>query len=139
MLDAAAKALSQMLSPPFRAVLLKSIALAVALLAVFAIALQRFIAWLAGGGEAWLEGALGPIAHMPLLIVFWLIAIVAALGLVVSIVFLMPAATALVAGLFGRDRRPGGAHLLSGRSARHRRADRTRDHRSGKNRAAQHP
>src|SRR5262245_57683837 len=103
MLDAASKALSQMMSPPFRTVLLKAIGLAAVILIVFAIALHRLIAWLAAGGETWLEGALGPIAHLPLLILFWVLAIVAALGLVVGIVFLMPAATALVAGLFGDE------------------------------------
>src|SRR5262249_6332863 len=36
-------------------------------------------------------------------ILFWILAIVAALGLVVGIVFLMPAVTALVGGLFGDE------------------------------------
>jgi|SRR5215475_12175893 len=103
MLDAALKALSQMASPPFRTVLLKSMGLAAVLLIVVGIALQRLIAWLAGGGEAWLEGTIGPSAHMPLAILFWILAIVAALGLFVGIIFLMPAVTALVAGLFGDD------------------------------------
>jgi CysZ protein len=103
MLDAAVKALSQMLSPPFRSVLLKSMGLAALLLVVIAIALHRLISWLAGGGEAWLEGTLGAAAHTPLAILFWILAIVAALGLFVGVVFLMPAVTALVAGLFGDE------------------------------------
>jgi len=103
MLDAAIKSLSQMLSPPFRAVLMKSMGLAAVLLIVVGIGLQRLIAWLASGGEAWLEGTIGPAAHMPLAILFWILAIVAALGLFVGIIFLMPAVTALVAGLFGDD------------------------------------
>src|SRR6266511_5532916 len=103
MLDAAIKALSQMLSPPFRAVLIKSMGLAAVLLIVLAIGLHRLIAWLAGGGEMWLEGTLGPGAHTPLAILFWILAIVAALGLFVGVVFLMPAVTALVAGLFGDE------------------------------------
>ena len=97
MLDAATKALSQMLSPPFRAVLLKAIGLAVVLLVVVAIGLHRLIAWLAGGGEAWLEGAIGPGAQAPLVVLSWILAIVATLGLFVGIVFLMPAVTAIVA------------------------------------------
>jgi CysZ protein len=101
MLDAAIKALSQMLSPPFRAVLLKSIGLAVVLLVVVALGLHRLIAWGAGGGEAWLEVTLGSGAHTPLIILSWIIAVASALGLVVGIVFLMPAVSALVAGLFG--------------------------------------
>jgi uncharacterized protein involved in cysteine biosynthesis len=103
MLDAATKALSQMLSPPFRAVLLKSMGLAAVLLVVFGIVLQRIIAWLAAGGEAWLEGSLGSGMHTVLAIVFWVLAIVAALGLFAGIIFLMPAVTALVAGLFGDE------------------------------------
>jgi uncharacterized protein involved in cysteine biosynthesis len=103
MLDAAAKALSQMLSPPFRTVLLKSMGLAAVLLVVIAIALQRLIAWLTAGGETWLESALGTSVHTPLAILFWILALVAALGLFVGIVFLMPAVTALVAGLFGDE------------------------------------
>jgi CysZ protein len=101
MLEAAIKALSQMLSPAFRAVLLKSIGLAAALLVVLAIGLHRLIGWLTGGGEVWAEGMLGPIAHTPLMILGWILAIVAALGLFVGIVFLMPAVTAIVASLFG--------------------------------------
>jgi CysZ protein len=103
MLDAAAKALSQMLSPPFRAVLLKSAGLAAALLIVLAVALHRLIAWLAGGGASWLEGTVGSGAQTPLAILLWILAIVAALGLFVGIVFFMPAVTALVAGLFGDE------------------------------------
>src|SRR5262245_29292519 len=103
MLDAAIKALSQMLSPPFRTVLLKSMGMAAVLLIVVGIGLHRLIAWLASGGEVWLEGTIGPAAHMPLTILFWILAIVAALGLFVGIIFLMPAVTALVAGLFGDD------------------------------------
>jgi CysZ protein len=103
MLDAAIKALSQMLSPPFRAVLVKSIGLAAVLLVVVGIGLHRLIAWLAGGGEAWLEGTIGPAAHTPLVVLSWVLAIVAALGLFVGIVFLMPAVTAIVAGLFGDE------------------------------------
>jgi CysZ protein len=103
MLEAAAKALTQMASPPFRSVLLKAMAAAAVLLIVIGIGLHRLLAWLAAGGEAWLEGRLGPAADTPLAILFWILAIVAALGLFVGIIFLMPAVTALVAGLFGDD------------------------------------
>src|SRR5438067_1809331 len=47
MLAAAIKALSQMLSPPFRSVLLKSVGLALALMALLGIALQHLFVWLA--------------------------------------------------------------------------------------------
>jgi CysZ protein len=103
MLDAAIKAFAQMLSPPFRSVLLKSAGLAAVLLVVLAIALHRAIAWLTESGGAWVEVTLGPAAHTPMNILLWILAIVLALGLVVGAVFLMPAVTALVAGLFGDD------------------------------------
>ena len=41
MLDAAVKALSQMVSPPFRAILLKSVALALGLIVLIGIGLYR--------------------------------------------------------------------------------------------------
>jgi CysZ protein len=103
MLDAAAKSLTQILSPPFRAVLAKSMGAAAILLIVVAIGLHRLITWLVGEGETWLEGALGPVAHIPLAVLFWMLAFAAALGLFIGIVFLMPAVTALVAGLFGDE------------------------------------
>jgi CysZ protein len=103
MFEAAIKALSQMLSPAFRAVLLKSAGLAAVLLIVVGIALHRLIAWLTASGGQWVEVTLGPAAHTPLNILLWILAIVAALGLVVGAVFLMPVVTALVAGLYGDD------------------------------------
>ena len=51
MLDAAAKALSQMFSPPFRSILLKSAGLALALIVVIGIALHRLLIWFANYGE----------------------------------------------------------------------------------------
>src|SRR5512134_605854 len=103
MLDAAIKAFSQMLSPPFRAVLLKSAGLAAVLLIALAVALHRLIAWLTTSGGQWIEFTVGPAVQTPLNILLWVLAIVAALGLVIGAVFLMPAVTALVAGLFGDD------------------------------------
>ena len=52
MLDAALKALSQILSPPMRAILWKSIALALVLIVALATALQRLLSWLATSGMA---------------------------------------------------------------------------------------
>src|SRR5436853_610272 len=49
MLDAALKALEQLLAPPFRAVLLKSISLALVLLLALGVGLHRLMAWLIGG------------------------------------------------------------------------------------------
>ena len=51
MLEAAAKALSQRLSPPMRRILWRSIALALGLIAVAAVGLQRLLSWLTTSGE----------------------------------------------------------------------------------------
>jgi CysZ protein len=100
MLDAAFKALAQMLSPPFRSVLGKSVALALVLIVLIGIALQRLLVWLATAGETWAESLLGGSAHMPLEILAWVLAIAAGLGVIVGSVFLMPAVTALVGSFF---------------------------------------
>jgi len=103
MLDAAAQALSQMPSPPFRSVLLKSIGLALILIVILGIGLDHVLSWLAGSGEGWAENALGPNAHLPLAVLNFVITIAAGLGIVVGSVFLMPAVTALVASFFVDD------------------------------------
>jgi len=103
MLDAAAQALSQMFSPPFRAVLLKSIGLALILIIIIGIGLRDLLAWLAGAGEGFAENALGPNAHAPLTVLAFVLTIAASLGIVVGSIFLMPAVTALVASFFVDD------------------------------------
>jgi CysZ protein len=103
MLDAAAQALSQMFSPPFRSVLLKSIGLALILIVIMGIGLHHVLAWLAGTGEGWAENALGPNAHTPLAILAVVVTIAASLGIIAGSVFLMPAVTALVASFFADD------------------------------------
>jgi CysZ protein len=103
MLPAALTALSDILSPPLRAILWRAIALALVLVAVLAIALQRWLSWFAGSGEVWLEAALGPSFHTPLTILSWIVSIAAGLGVVLGAVFLMPAITSLVASVFVDD------------------------------------
>ena len=103
MLDAAIKALAQMFTPPFRAVLLKSAALALALIVLIGIALQRLLSFLAGIGSDWAEGLLGVSAHAPLAVLAWIFAIAAGLGIIVGSIFLMPAVTALVGSFFVDD------------------------------------
>ena len=100
MFDAAAKALSQMFTPPLRAILLRVVGLALILIAAFGIALQRLLVWLAGAGEQWAQDALGPVSQTPLHLLFWIISIAASLGIVIGSVFLMPAVSSLVASLF---------------------------------------
>jgi uncharacterized protein involved in cysteine biosynthesis len=103
MLDAAAQALAQMFSPPFRAVLMKSIGLGLILIVIVGIGLHHLLDWLAGAGEGFAENALGPSAHGPLAVFSFILSIAAGLGIVVGSVFLMPAVTALVASFFVDD------------------------------------
>jgi uncharacterized protein involved in cysteine biosynthesis len=103
MFGAAARALSQMTTPPMRAILWKSIGMALALIAVLGILLQRLLVWLAGNGEMWAQGTLGSGSHAPLQVLFWLVSIAAGLGIVVGAVFLMPAVSSFVASFFVDD------------------------------------
>ena len=103
MLDAAVKALSQMISPPMRSILWRSIGLALVLISVLAIGLQRLLSWFATYGEVWLEGLLGPGWHSSLEVLAWIISIAAGFGVVFGSVFLMPAITSLVASFFVDD------------------------------------
>jgi CysZ protein len=103
MLDAAVKALSQILSPPMRSILWRSIGLALVLIVVLAVGLQRLLSWLATSGEGWAEAMLGPSFHVPIEILAWIISIAASLGVVLGAVFLMPAITSLVASVFVDD------------------------------------
>jgi CysZ protein len=100
MIDAAVKALSQILSPRMRSILWRSIGLALVLITVLAIGLQRLLAWFATSGEGWLEAMLGPGSQTPLNVLSWIVSIAAGLGVVFGAVFLMPAITSLVASLF---------------------------------------
>jgi CysZ protein len=103
MLDAAVKALSQILSPPMRSILWRSIGLALALIVVVAIGLQRLLSWLATSGEVWAEALLGPSFQTTLNVLAWIVSIAASLGIVFGAVLLMPAITSLVASLFVDD------------------------------------
>ena len=100
MIDAAVKALSQILSQPMRSILWRSIAMALVLIVVLAIGLQRLLSWLATSGEGWAEAMLGPSFQTPLAILTWIVSIAAGLGIVLGAVFLMPAITSLVASFF---------------------------------------
>ncbi|MEW6151752.1 MAG: sulfate transporter family protein [Bradyrhizobium sp.] len=103
MLDAAVKALSQMISPPMRSILWRSIGLALVLITVLAIGLQRLLSWFATHGAVWLEGLLGAGWHSSIEILSWIVSIAAGFGVVFGGVFLMPAITSLVASLFVDD------------------------------------
>ena len=100
MLGAAVKAIVQMFSPPLRAVLWKSIALALGLIVVVGAAVYRLIVWLVGTGSTSAETAFGPHAQWAVEAVAWLLSIAAGLGIVAGSVMLMPAVTAVVASFF---------------------------------------
>jgi CysZ protein len=103
MIDAAVKALSQILSPPMRSILWRSIGLALVLITVLAIGLQRLLSWLAVSGQGWAEATLGPGFHAALNVVSWVISIAAGVGVVFGGILLMPAITSLVASIFVDD------------------------------------
>jgi CysZ protein len=100
MLDAAVKAIVQMFSPPLRAVLWKSIALALGLIVVVGAVIYRLIVWLVGTGSTSAETAFGPHVHWPVEAIAWLLSFAAGLSIVVGSVMLMPAVTAVVASFF---------------------------------------
>ena len=103
MLNAAFKAIGQMFTPPFRTVLLKSIGLAILILILFAIGLQRLFAWLAAAGAHYLEGVTGPGMQGPLHALIWVLAVMGGFGLFAGAVFIMPAVTSFVASFFSDD------------------------------------
>jgi CysZ protein len=100
MLDDATKAITQLFSPPLRAVLWKTIGLALALIVVVGIAVERLIVYLVGAGSASVEQTLGAQAHMPANVLAWLLSIAAGLGIIVGSIMLMPAVTAIVGSFF---------------------------------------
>jgi CysZ protein len=100
MLDAAVKALSQILSPPMRSILWRSIGMALVLIVVLAIGLQRLLGWFAASGEGWAEATLGPGFETPLNVLAWMVSIATGLGVVFGAVLLMPAITSLIASVF---------------------------------------
>src|ERR1700751_1764277 len=100
MIDAAVKALSQILSPAMRSILWRSIGLALVLITVLAVGLQRLLSWFATNGEAGLEDLLGPGFHTTINILAWMVSSAAGLGIVLGGIFLRPAITSLVASIF---------------------------------------
>ena len=103
MLNAAFKALSQILSPPMRSILWKSVGLALVLIVALSISLQRLLGWLSTMGELWAEGVVGADYATALNVFAWIVSIAAGLGVVLGAIFLMPAITSLVASFFVDD------------------------------------
>jgi len=103
MFDAAFKALSQILTPPFRSVLWKAVGLALLILIMLGIGLHQVFGWLAAQGAGYLEGVAGQGMHTPLHVLLWIVAIMAGFGLAAAAVFIMPAVTAFVASFFSDE------------------------------------
>jgi len=100
MLDAAIKALTQMFSPPFRRVLLKSIGLALVLLVLLGIGTYHGFSWIATNGAVWGESHASVIPHAVWTVLVWIFTIAAGIGIVTGAVFLMPAVSAFVGSFF---------------------------------------
>jgi uncharacterized protein involved in cysteine biosynthesis len=100
MIDDVVNSITQMLSPPLRAILWRSILLSLALIVVGGIGLERAIVWLLGAGGEHVETTLGPHAHTPVTVLAWLLSFAAGFGIIVGSVMLMPAVTAVVGSFF---------------------------------------
>jgi CysZ protein len=103
LIDAAFRALRQTLSPALRAVLWKSIGLAIGLLVVGGILLQRGFVWFADRGADQLLAATGGAYSGAIGVTESVVAVMAGLGLFVAFMFLVPSVTALVASMFTDD------------------------------------
>jgi uncharacterized protein involved in cysteine biosynthesis len=100
MIDDVVNSITQMFSPPLRAVLWRSILLALALIVLGGIGLERVIVWLLGAGGEHMETTLGPHAHTPVAVLAWLLSFAAGFGIIVGSIMLMPAVTAVVGSFF---------------------------------------
>jgi CysZ protein len=103
MLEAAFKAAADILTPPLRAVLVKSVLLALAVIVVIGIALQRLLSHFAESGASWAEQTSGFAPHSAWAALAWMLSIVGTLGILTGAVFLMPAVTNLVGSFFVDD------------------------------------
>ena len=103
MLSDATKALAQMFTPSFRTVLLKSVGLAVLVLVMLGIGLQRVFAWLSAEGAGYLEGITGAGWHTPMQVLLWIVTVTLGIGLFAGAIFVMPAVTAFVASFFSDE------------------------------------
>jgi CysZ protein len=103
MLEDAFKAFADLLYPPLRAVLVKSVLLALAVIVVIGIALQRILSSLAESGANWAEQTSGFAPHSAWAALAWIVSIMAGLGILTGAVFLMPAVTNMIGSFFVDD------------------------------------
>jgi CysZ protein len=100
MIDALSKALAQMFTPRLRAVLMKAIGLALILIVIAGIVLQRLLSALAQHGATMAEQATGVAPHAAWETLAWVLSIMAGLGIVTGALFLMPTIAAFVGSFF---------------------------------------
>jgi CysZ protein len=100
MIDAATKALSQMFAPALRHVLLKAVGLALILITLIGIFLQRMLSAWAETGANWAEQTTGVAPHAAWSALAWVLSIMAGLGIITGALFLMPAVAAFVGSFF---------------------------------------
>jgi CysZ protein len=100
MIDAAFKAISQMLTPALRRVLIKAVGLAVIVIVIIGILLQRLLAAWAESGANWAEQTSGFAPHAAWATLAWVLSFIAGLGIITGALFLMPAVTAFVGSFF---------------------------------------
>ncbi|HEX5508552.1 MAG TPA: sulfate transporter family protein [Pseudolabrys sp.] len=103
MLDAALKALAQMFTAPLRGVLVKAIGLALILIVVIGIGLERVFSAFAENGANWAEATYGFAPHAAWQLLAWVLSVMAGLGILTGALFLMPAVTAFVGSFFVDD------------------------------------
>jgi CysZ protein len=100
MIDAFIKALSQMFTPGLRHVLLKAVGLALVVIVIIGVVMQRLLATWADAGANWAEQASGMAPHAAWAALAWILSIIATLGIITGALFLMPAVTAFVGSFF---------------------------------------
>jgi|SRR6185437_8450799 CysZ protein len=100
MIDAVMKSLSQLFTSPLRAVLFKAIGLALLMIIIIGIALNRVFSWLAASGANWAEQTSGFAPHAAWTSLAWVMSIMASLGIITGALFLMPTITAFVGSFF---------------------------------------
>ena len=100
MIDAAVKALAQMFTPALRHVLIKAVGLALILIVIIGILLQRLLSALATHGADWAEQTSGFAPHAAWSALAWVLSIMAGLGIITGALFLMPTIAAFIGTFF---------------------------------------
>ena len=103
MIDAAVKAFSDLFTPRLRGVLMKSVGLALLLILLIGIGLQRLLAALAEHGAIWAEQTTGFAPHALWSTLAFILSFMAGLGIITGALFLMPTVAAFVGSFFVDD------------------------------------